>query len=146
MARDVYSFSIVFPGNHSLEGSQASGVITVSEHTQVSWSGTGIEYQYTEVSFDVLLETTNSEALAGQTVHVTVTAPSMSIIYDANLVTNSTGYVTVTLTLLENGVYLLQADFAGSGLLIGVLVTGGDEVGQFIAGVYLTQGRTAPLR
>jgi prenyltransferase beta subunit len=118
--RDIYSFSIVFHGNHSLEGSQTSGTIMVSEHTRVSWSGTGTEFQNTEVSFDVLLETTNSEALAGQTIHMTVTAPPMSIVYDSDLLTNSTGYVTITLTLSENGVYLLQADFAGSGLLIGI--------------------------
>ncbi|MGY5855950.1 MAG: prenyltransferase/squalene oxidase repeat-containing protein [Candidatus Thorarchaeota archaeon] len=118
-ARDVYSFSVVFPGNYSLEGSQTSGVITVSEHTMMSWSGTGIEFQYSQTSFDVLLETTNGEAIGAQTVHVTVTAPSMSMVFDSDLTTNSTGHVTVTLTLSENGVYLLQADYAGSGLLIG---------------------------
>ncbi|MHA1963175.1 MAG: prenyltransferase/squalene oxidase repeat-containing protein [Candidatus Thorarchaeota archaeon] len=118
-ARNVYSFTIDFPGNHSLEGSQTSGIITVSEHTVITWSGTGIEFQYSEVSFDVLLETLNGENLAGQTVHVTVTAPSMSIVYNSDLTTNSSGYVTVTLTLSENGVYLLQADFVSTGLLIG---------------------------
>ena len=117
-ARDVYSFSVVFPGNHSLEGNQSSGVITVSEHTRVSWNGTGTEFQYTQVSFDILLEATSGEDLAEQIVHVTVTAPSMSIVFDSDMITNSTGYVTVTLTLSENGVYLLQTNYAGAGLLL----------------------------
>jgi len=120
LVRDFYTFTIVFPGNHSLEGSQFAGDILVSEHTTFSWSGTGTEFQYSEVSFDVLLETTGGEVLSGQAIHMVVTAPSMSIVFDSVLITNSSGYVTVTLTLFENGVYLLQADFAGSGLLLGM--------------------------
>ncbi|MGD9396725.1 MAG: terpene cyclase/mutase family protein, partial [Candidatus Thorarchaeota archaeon] len=117
--RDFYTFTLVFPGNHSLEGSQFAGDIAVSEHTTFSWSGTGTVFQYSEAYFDVFLETTGGEVLSSQAVHVMVTAPSMSIVFDSVLITNSSGYVTVTLTLSENGVYLLQADYAGSGLLLG---------------------------
>jgi prenyltransferase beta subunit len=116
-SRDVYSYTLEFPGNYSLEGSQASGEITVSEHTRVSWSGTGVKVQFKQVTVEVLLETATNEALGSQTVHVTITAPSMSIVYDSDLVTNSTGYVTVTLAISENGVYLLQANYGGAGLL-----------------------------
>jgi prenyltransferase beta subunit len=119
ISRDVYSYTLEFPGNYSLEGSQASGEITVSEHTRVSWRGTGVKIQFTQVTVEVLLETATDEALGSQMVHVTITAPSMSIVYDSNLVTNSTGYVTVTLTISENGVYLLQANYGGVGLLLG---------------------------
>ncbi|MFW9833280.1 MAG: hypothetical protein ACFFEK_04745 [Candidatus Thorarchaeota archaeon] len=118
-SRDVYSYTLDFPGNYSLEGSQTSGEITVSEHTRVSWSGTGVNIQFTQVTVEVLLETTTDEALGSQTVHVTITAPSMSIVYDSDLITNSTGYVTITLTILENGVYMLQANYGGAGLLLG---------------------------
>ena len=116
--RDVFTYSLVFAGNHSLEGSQTSGDITVSEQTMISWSSTGTQFQYTEVSFDILLETTYGEALVGKTVHVTVTAPSSSVVHDSDHTTDGSGYVTVTITLSENGVYLLQAEFAGSGLLL----------------------------
>ena len=117
--RDVYDYTLIFPGNYSLEGTQSSGVITVSEHTLLSWSGVGTDYQYSEASIDILLETLLGEALAGQMVHLTVTAPSMAIVHDSNLVTNSTGYLSFTFALSENGVYLLQAGFSGSGLLLG---------------------------
>ncbi|OLS31703.1 MAG: hypothetical protein ThorAB25_00050 [Candidatus Thorarchaeota archaeon AB_25] len=116
--RDIYTFALVFSGNHSLEDSQSTGEIIVSEHTSFSWSGSGTEFQYTQVSFDVLFETTGGEVLSGHTVHVMVTAPSLSVVVDSDLTTNSTGFVTVTLTLSENGVYLLQANYAGSGLLL----------------------------
>jgi prenyltransferase beta subunit len=117
--RDVYTFSLAFPGNQSLEGSQFTGDITIFEHTTFSWIGTGKEFQYSQVSFDLLLETTGGKALSSQPVHVIVTVPSMNIVFDSVLNTNSTGFVTVELTLSENGVYLLQAEFPGSGLLLG---------------------------
>ncbi|MFW9838318.1 MAG: hypothetical protein ACFFE7_12415 [Candidatus Thorarchaeota archaeon] len=121
--RDVHTFTLIFPGNQSLEGNQVSGVITVSEHTAITWSGIGTEFQYTEVSLDILLETTGGEPLTGQIMHVTITAPSSSVVLDSDLVTNSTGYVTFTITLSENGVYLLQADYTGGILLLGTTDT-----------------------
>ena len=119
ITRGIYSYSLNFAGNYSLEGSQSVGSITISEYTQITWIGTGDRFQYTQVSVEILLETISGELLVGQTVHLTITAPSTSIVYDSDLVTNSTGYVRVTVFLSENGNYLLQANYAGSGLLLG---------------------------
>ncbi len=115
--RGVFTFKVVFERNGTLESSEASGLANVFEDTVLEWVDPGTINQYTTVSISVQLRTGTGEPLAGQSVHITITAPSSSILLDATFMTNSTGHVQVTFTLNENGIYSLKASFTGQGFL-----------------------------
>ncbi|MGY5871477.1 MAG: prenyltransferase/squalene oxidase repeat-containing protein, partial [Candidatus Thorarchaeota archaeon] len=117
-ARGDFTFTLTFSGNGTLDNSQAQGTIHVYEQTEITWIGTGTQNQHSTITLTIQLTTQNSEPLNGQSLHVTITSPSMVTIVDTVLVTNSTGHATVTITISENGNYLTQADFSGTGFLL----------------------------
>ncbi|MGD9381975.1 MAG: hypothetical protein PVI03_05975, partial [Candidatus Thorarchaeota archaeon] len=112
--RGNFSYTITFLGNGSLVGCESSGLLHVYEETVLDWLITGTMDQYTSVSLDVRLETSSGTPLAGYVVHVTVSSPSSVTLVDIDLTTDSTGYVSVPISLNENGVYELDAVFAAS--------------------------------
>ena len=116
--RGDFTFILSFNGNGTLDDSQAQGTIHVYESTVVAWIGTGTFDQHSTVTLTLQLTTQGAEILSGQSVHVTITSPSLVTIVDTILTTNSTGHATVTITLSENGNYLAQVDFSGVGFLL----------------------------
>ena len=115
--RGVFTFKVLFERSGTLQSSEASGSANVFEDTVLEWVDTGTFNQYTTVSISVQLRTGTGESLAGQSVHITITAPSSTVLLDATFMTNSTGHVRVTFTLNENGIYALEASFTGQGFL-----------------------------
>jgi prenyltransferase beta subunit len=115
--RGNFSYTITFAGNGSLVGCESSGLLHVYEDTVLAWLTTGTMDQYTMASLEARLETSNGIPLVGYAVHVTVTSPSSFTLVDIDLTTNSTGYVSVPISLNENGVYDLDAVFTDSGYL-----------------------------
>lgn len=116
--RGDFSYTLIFDGNGTLDESQTQGTIHVYEQTVITWIGTGTMNQHSTVTLTVQFTTQGYEALSGQSLHVIITSPSMVNIVDMILVTNSTGYATVTITLSENGIYNVQADFSGVSFLL----------------------------
>jgi len=116
--RGDFTYSLTFAGNGTLDESQVTGLIHVYESTEVTLVGIGTHPQYSTITLTVQLTTTGAELLNGQNLHITVTSPLMVSVIDTILTTNSTGYVSVTFTLSENGNYLIQADFSGVGFLL----------------------------
>jgi hypothetical protein len=125
LARGVFTFKVLFERNDTLQSSEASGSANVFEDSVLEWVDTGTFNQYTPVSVSVQLRTGTGAPLAGQSVHITITAPSSTVLLDATFITNSTGHVQVTFTLNENGVYSLEASFAGQGFLKATQTTNG---------------------
>ncbi|MFW9804213.1 MAG: hypothetical protein ACFFFC_16250, partial [Candidatus Thorarchaeota archaeon] len=115
--RGNFSYTISFLGNGPLVGCESSGLIHVYEDTILTWLTEGTYEQYSEVSIEARLETSAGSPLAGYLVHVTVTSPSSSIPIDTDLATNSTGHVSVQVTIDENGFYDLNVVFAATGYL-----------------------------
>ncbi|MHA2142474.1 MAG: prenyltransferase/squalene oxidase repeat-containing protein [Candidatus Thorarchaeota archaeon] len=111
-----YTYTIAFAGNGSLVGCVSSGQIHVYEDTDLVWLDSGTMTQYETVVLGILLETSGGTPLDGHIAHVTITSPT-SILVDTDLTTNSTGHVSVTVTLDENGIYYLEASFAATGYL-----------------------------
>ena len=125
LARGVFTFRVLFKRNGTLQSSEASGSANVFEDSVLEWVDTGTFNQYTTISVSVQLKTGTGAPLAGQSVHITITAPSSTVLLDATFMTNSTGHVQVTFTLNENGVYSLEASFAGQGFLKATQKTNG---------------------
>ncbi|MCK5265859.1 MAG: hypothetical protein KAR03_09655, partial [Candidatus Thorarchaeota archaeon] len=116
--RGDFTYTLTFDGNGSLDGSQTQGMIHAYEQTVITWLGTGAIDQYSTVTLTVQLTTQDSEVLSGQSLHITITSPSLVNIVDTILVTNSTGHASVTITLTENGNYIVQCDFSGVSFLL----------------------------
>ncbi|MFW9967740.1 MAG: prenyltransferase/squalene oxidase repeat-containing protein, partial [Candidatus Thorarchaeota archaeon] len=110
-----FSYAISFVGNGSLVGCNSSGQIYVYEGTVLTWLTTGTMNQYCEVSLEARLETSSGTPLVGHAVHVTVTSPSSFTLIDTDLITNSTGHVSVLVSLNENGAYDIDAVFEATG-------------------------------
>ncbi len=116
--RGDFTYTLTFDGNGSLDGSQTQGMIHAYEQTVITWLGTGAIDQYSTVTLTVQLTTQDSEVLSGQSLHITITSPSFVNIVDTVLVTNSTSHASVTITLTENGNYIVQCDFSGVSFLL----------------------------
>ncbi|MDH4214967.1 MAG: hypothetical protein OEV85_13705, partial [Candidatus Thorarchaeota archaeon] len=112
-------FSLSFAGNGTLDSCQVEGTIHSYEETSLLFTGTGTMNQYSTSNLQLLLATTQGEALNGQTVHVVVIAPSSTTIIDSWFITNGTGHINIAFSLTENGIYLLQAQFSPSAFLLG---------------------------
>ncbi|MHA2021389.1 MAG: Ig-like domain-containing protein, partial [Candidatus Thorarchaeota archaeon] len=112
--RGNFSYTITFAGNGSLVGCESSGLLHVYEDTVLTLLTTGTIDQYTIASLEARLETSNGMPLVGYAVHITVTSPSSFTLVDIDLTANSTGHVSVPISLNENGVYELDAVFAAS--------------------------------
>ena len=123
--RGNYTFVLSFSGNDSLVESFFTGAIGVYENVLMEWQGAQTQNQHLNASYAVKLRTESGTPLSGYTVHVTVTSPSSVIVLQTQLVTNSTGFVTVSFTLSENGVYLLEARISDTGFLVGCSATQG---------------------
>ena len=123
--RGIFTFKLLFERNGTLQSSEASGLANVFEDTVLEWVDTGTFNQHTTVSVSVQLRTGTGAPLAGLPAHITITAPSSTVLLDATFMTNSTGHVQVTFTLNENGVYSLEASFAGQGFLKATQTTNG---------------------
>ncbi|MFW9976094.1 MAG: hypothetical protein ACFFDQ_12560, partial [Candidatus Thorarchaeota archaeon] len=117
--RGDFVFSLSFAGNGTLDSCHVEGAIHVYEETSLLFIGTGTINQHSTSNLQLLLATTQGEALSGQTVHVVVIAPSSTTIIDSWFITNGTGYINIAFSLTENGVYLLQAQFSHSAFLLG---------------------------
>ncbi|MFW9953796.1 MAG: prenyltransferase/squalene oxidase repeat-containing protein [Candidatus Thorarchaeota archaeon] len=117
-ARGNYSFRLIFQRNGTLESSSFIGSIGVFENTEIHWDVAGLYSQYDTVKFSSSISTPNGEYLANLNLHVRVLSPSMSVLYDGFLVSNSTGQISLYILLSENGNYLFNATFYGSGYLI----------------------------
>ncbi|MFX0054576.1 MAG: prenyltransferase/squalene oxidase repeat-containing protein [Candidatus Hermodarchaeota archaeon] len=115
--RGNFSYTISFLGNGPLVGCESSGLIHVYEDTILTWLTKGVYEQYSEVSIEARLETSGGTPLAGYLVHVTVTSPSFSILIDTDMTTNSTGHVSVQVTIDENGLYDFDIVFAATDYL-----------------------------
>jgi prenyltransferase beta subunit len=115
--RGDFSFLLSFDGNRTLEGSQVEGIIHVYQLTTLTWLGADTIDQYSKATLSVLLETVQGQAISWQSVHVIVTAPSSVTVVDAWFTTNVTGQVSITFTLAQNGVYLLQAQYPADAFL-----------------------------
>ncbi|MHA2210860.1 MAG: Ig-like domain-containing protein, partial [Candidatus Thorarchaeota archaeon] len=115
--RGNFSYTISFLGNGSLVGCESSGLLHVYEDTVLVWLTTETMDQYTSVSLMAQLETSSGTPLEGYVIHVIVTSPSSVTLVDIDLTTNSTGYVSVPISLDENGIYDLDAVFSASGYL-----------------------------
>ncbi|MGY5852085.1 MAG: Ig-like domain-containing protein [Candidatus Thorarchaeota archaeon] len=111
--RGIYSFTLNFNRNDTLESSSFSGTITVDEPTLIQWVDSSLRDQYTTGTVYAQLTTLSGSWLSGEDVHITISSPSSAVIVDTILTTNSTGYVSVSLTFSENGLYLLDAEFFG---------------------------------
>ncbi|MGY5879088.1 MAG: prenyltransferase/squalene oxidase repeat-containing protein [Candidatus Thorarchaeota archaeon] len=116
--RGDFTFTLSFAGNGTLDGSQAQGIIHVYESTVITWFGIGTMDQHSSITLTLQLSTQGAEILSGRNLHVTITSPSMVIIVDTILTTNSSGHVTITILLSENGNYQAQADFSGVGFIL----------------------------
>jgi prenyltransferase beta subunit len=125
LTRGVFAFKVLFERNGTLQSSEALGLADVFESTVLEWIDAGTFDQHTTVLVSVQLRTGAGEPLAGQPVHITITAPSSTVLLDATFMTNSSGHVQVTFTLNENGVYSLEASFAGQGFLKATQTTDG---------------------
>ncbi|MFW9911416.1 MAG: hypothetical protein ACFFEU_03040 [Candidatus Thorarchaeota archaeon] len=115
--RGSYSYTIRFLGNGPLVGCESSGLIHVYEDTILTWLAKETYEQYSEVSIEARLETSGGSPLTGCHIHVTVTSPSSSILINTDMTTNSTGHVSVHMTIDENGVYAIDLVFAATGYL-----------------------------
>ncbi|MGY5874730.1 MAG: Ig-like domain-containing protein [Candidatus Thorarchaeota archaeon] len=111
--RGSYSFTLSFARNGTLELSSYSGTISVYEPTVNHWVDSSQRDQYTTGTVCVQLTTLTGSWLSGEDVHITISSPSSAVLVDTILTTNSTGYVSVSLTFSENGIYLLYAEFIG---------------------------------
>ncbi|MGY5859248.1 MAG: prenyltransferase/squalene oxidase repeat-containing protein [Candidatus Thorarchaeota archaeon] len=116
--RGDFTYTLTFSGNGTLDGSLSQGTIHVYEATQITWSGTGMQNQHSTITLTIQLTTQSMEYLNGQSVHVTISSPSLVTIVDTILFTNSTGHASVTITISENGNYVTQADFSGVAFLL----------------------------
>ncbi|MHA1662986.1 MAG: prenyltransferase/squalene oxidase repeat-containing protein [Candidatus Thorarchaeota archaeon] len=116
--RGDFTYTLTFAGNGTLDGSQSQGTIHVFEATQITWIGTGTRDQHSTITLTIQLTTQALENLNGQSVHVTISSPTLITIIDTILITNSTGHASVTITISENGDYVTQADFSGVGFLL----------------------------
>lgn len=113
-ARGTFTYRLVFERNGTIEATSFTGNIIVAEATQLTWQNTGTHDQYSNVTVDLILSTTSGERLPDETVQVTVQSPTGLIVFNASLVTNGSGCVSLMISLDENGVYSLSADFAGT--------------------------------
>ena len=113
-ARDDYSFKLIFNQNSTLEYSEFLGTIHVSQNTSLDWILSSQYDQYQTVSISARLTTDTLEPLSGETIFVLVTSPALQTVIDSQYITNSTGHIDVTFILQENGVYILDAYFAGT--------------------------------
>jgi len=116
--RGNFTYSLLFRGNGSLVGSESNGSIRVYENTLLEWIGPVVQDQYSSLRIAVRLSTATGVPLSGHPVHVTVMAPSLHIVTDTVLTTNLTGHVCVTIMLVENGAYMLDAEFHTSQMLL----------------------------
>ncbi len=123
--RGIFAFKVLFERNGTLQSSEALGSADVFESMVLEWIDAGTFDQHTTVSVSVQLRTGTGTPLPGQSVHITITAPSSTVLLDATFITNSTGHVQVTFTLNENGAYSLEASFAGQGFLKASQTTNG---------------------
>ncbi|MHA2425446.1 MAG: hypothetical protein ACXAEF_11710, partial [Candidatus Thorarchaeota archaeon] len=121
--RGNYTYNIQFERNGTLESCSSSGDIDVFEDTELTWQNPGVLDQYDTVLLTAYLSTQSGAPLAGYSVSVQVISPTSLVIYDSTLVTNSTGQISFYLLLSENGNYTLDAEFSGSGLLLGTSVS-----------------------
>ena len=115
--RGNFSYIISFLGNGPLVGCESSGLIHVYEDTTLTWLTTGTYNQYSEVSLEARLDTSGGTPLAGYLVHVTVKSPSSFVTISTDLITNSTGHVSVPVSIDENGIYDIDVEFAATGYL-----------------------------
>jgi len=116
--RGNFTYSLLFRGNGSLMESDANGVIRVYENTVLDWMSPAVQDQYSSVSVACRLSTASGDSLSGYSVHITVMTPSLNILMDTVLTTNSTGHISVTIMLADNGAYMLDAEFYTSRMLL----------------------------
>ncbi len=118
-SRGDFVFSLTFHGNNTLDESQTQGVLHIFEGSILSWHNIGLHDQYSYESITIQLTTLSGEQLIDKDIHVIVTSPSAITILDATLTTNGTGHISFFVTLSENGLYLLQANFEANEFLLG---------------------------
>jgi prenyltransferase beta subunit len=111
---DDYSFILTFNQNGTLEYSESTGTIHVTQNTTLDWVLSSQYDQYESISISALLTTDTLELLPGETISVLITSPSLQTVVDSQYITNSTGHIDVEFTLQENGVYILDATFSGT--------------------------------
>ncbi|UCE10417.1 MAG: hypothetical protein JSW61_00400 [Candidatus Thorarchaeota archaeon] len=115
--RGNYTFLIKFARNGTLDSSIHSGILIISENSIIIWHNTGTHDQYSTHTISVELVDESETALEGFPISLRITTPTSSVLFDDVLVTNSSGYVSFSLQLAQNGVYGLSASFLGSSLL-----------------------------
>ncbi|MFW9887732.1 MAG: hypothetical protein ACFFER_06085 [Candidatus Thorarchaeota archaeon] len=115
--RGSFGYTISFLGNGPLVGCESSGLIRVYEDTTLTWLTTGTYNQYSDVSLEARLDTSGGTPLVGYFVHITVTSPSSFVIIDTDMITNSSGHVSMPVSIDENGIYDIDVEFAATGYL-----------------------------
>lgn len=115
--RGNYSFVITFDRNGTLEGSTFTGSIDILQATNLTWSADSIGDQYGSTLLAAYLTDSSGTPLSGMQLPIQVTSPSSTVVYSNVLTTNSSGFVSFSLLLTENGNYTLLSSFSGSTLL-----------------------------
>jgi prenyltransferase beta subunit len=116
-ARGNYTFIIAFERNGTLEGSVFAGSIDILQTTNLTWTASSTADQYKTVSLVTRLTDSDATPLLGMQLSIQVISPSSTVVYSNLLTTNSSGYVSFSLLLTENGIYTLLSSFSGSSLL-----------------------------
>ena len=124
---DTFLWTPTERGNHTLtlhterngtvEATSIVGYIEVSEDSIITLTGVGQQDQYTTTTVVGLLASESGAPLDGRQVDIVVTSPSLQIILDTSIITNSTGHFTFFVPLDENGYYSVECDYAGEYLL-----------------------------
>ncbi len=112
--RGNYSFTLIFNRNDSIEGSTYVGTIRVFESTEIAWLDSAQRSQYSTSPVCAFFRTTSGSPLVGYEISVSVTNPSMQVVVNQILTTNSTGHISVIVEFLQNGIYIFDADFLGT--------------------------------
>ncbi len=115
--RGNYTFTLSTERNGTIEATQTSGFIEISEDSALTWYNDGTHEQYSNVTLTAYLSGETGGSLAGRSVRVIIMSPSSSTVIDTVLTTNSTGHVSIDLYLAENGFYTLRCEYAGEYLI-----------------------------
>ncbi len=112
--RGTFTYRLLFSRNGTIESSEFSGDIIVSEPTRITWQNVESQNQYSNITVNLTLSTLSGENLSDEQILINVRSPTGAIIMDDYLITDINGQIEFTIYLGENGVYSINANFAGT--------------------------------
>jgi len=110
--RGNYTYVLHTQNNGTIEGTETQGILLVFEETSLDWHIQDEYDQYGEATLTAQLISEEGYPLSAFWVTVEVISPSNEL-SEGDYETNSTGHVSLTIELTENGNYSVKATFEG---------------------------------